>query len=443
MKSAVEPRELRAPAQDLSIETCGCGAAMQGSFVADCRKSDVDCRQTRASATFLVALIAVTALGPLAMSSFVPALPNIQRAFVVSPTVAQLALSVSILTMALSSLIYGQLADRYGRRPVMVSGVLLAVCGSLVCAVAADMVLVIIGRAMQAAGATVGFVLARVVVRDVYGEQRATSVLSYVTAAITLAPLVGPIIGGHLIENSGWRSVFWGVSAYATLSVLVLLARMPETRPCDLASPQKLVDRQAIAALLAQQGFARYLFFGAGLQGTFMAFLAGAPFVLQEFYRLPASAYGWYFFVVPIGYFVGSVLSGKFSASLGIERCMRIGGGIAVCSCTAALILALAAPVSAWTLFGPAAVLATAHGIAQPSAQIGLLNTAGERAGMASGVFSFCQLSMGAAIAQLVGYLLIYGPAAVAACMLATAVLAVSALSLKQAQENPAQGETA
>ena len=152
------------------------------------------------SLTLIVSLVLATALGPLAMSSFIPAIPFIQDHFAVSTTTAQLTLTLSMLAMAVTSLAYGGLADRYGRKPVLIAGILVAVVGSLVCAVATSVGGVIAGRILQSGGASAGMVLTRVIVRDVYGDERSVTMLAYVTAAMAIAPLIGPIFGGYLID---------------------------------------------------------------------------------------------------------------------------------------------------------------------------------------------------------------------------------------------------
>jgi len=141
------------------------------------------------SPVFLVTLVLITSLGPFAMSAFVPALPMIQAEFAVGGAIAQLTLSISLIAMACASLVYGALADRHGRRPVLLVGIAVGVLGSVLCAAGPTIGTVILGRALQATGASTGFVLARVIVQDVYGASRSARVLAYVTAAMTLAIL--------------------------------------------------------------------------------------------------------------------------------------------------------------------------------------------------------------------------------------------------------------
>ncbi len=383
------------------------------------------------SVTLLLSLVLATALGPLAMSSFIPAIPSIQSEFGVPITTAQLTLTLSMLAMAVSSLGYGGLADRYGRRPVLLCGVVLAIVGSAACALAPTVEAVIVGRVLQAAGASSGIVLARVIVRDVYGDERSTSVLAYVTAAMALAPLVGPILGGYLIDYLGWRAPFLAVAALAGLLLVLLTLRLPETRPAALATQGNRFAAGDFAALLGRYDYVRYAVYGAMMQGTFMAFIGGAPYVATEVFRLSAAAYGWHFMVAPIGYLTGSLIAGRFGNRFAREPLLNAGAVLAVAVCAAALWLTFQPWFGAWSFFLPMCVLSCVIGIVFPSAQVALLISGGEQSGAASGLFGFLQLATGALLAQIVGALLDLGPAAVAGVMTAAAVVALAAIAAR------------
>ncbi len=382
------------------------------------------------SLTLIVSLVLATALGPLAMSSFIPAIPFIQDHFAVSTTTAQLTLSLSMLAMAVASLAYGGLADRYGRKPVLLSGIVLAAAGSLVCAVAPNVWVVILGRILQSAGASAGMVLARVIVRDVYGDERSTSVLAYVTAAMAIAPLVGPILGGYVIDYLGWRVVFVAVALLAALLMGLVALRLPETRPAALAAaPHGGIFAGAHYMALVQRGtYVRYVLYGAMMQGVFMAFIGGAPYVATEVFRLSAAAYGWHFMVAPIGYLLGSLVAGRFGNRFSREPLLKTGALAAVLVCALALWATAQPWFGAWSFFIPMCALSAVIGMVFPSAQVGLLISGGDQSGAASGLFSFVQLAVGALLAQIVGALLDFGPVAVNGVMMTAAVIALVAI---------------
>ena len=387
------------------------------------------------SITLIVSLVLATALGPLAMSSFIPAIPSIQAGFGAPTTTVQLTLTVSILAMAICSLLYGALADRHGRRPVLLAGVALAIAGSIVCATAPSVHVVIAGRGLQAAGATAGLVLSRVIVRDVYGDTRAASVLAYVTAAMAIAPLVGPIAGGYLIDYFDWRSVFVAVGVLAAMLLVLLWLRLPETRRAARPeSASSMIPAAEYGLLLRRFAYLRYVIYGSMLQGTFMAFIAGAPYIATNHFGMSASAYGWHFMFAPIGYVIGSLIAGRFGGRWERERLLSFGGVLAVLISGLGLWLAFQPSFTAWGFFLPMAVLSAVIGVVFPSAQVGLLVSAGEQSGAASGLFSFVQLSVGAGLAQLVGTILDHGPSAVSGTMAAVAGVALAAVLVRPKQ---------
>ena len=371
------------------------------------------------------------------MSSFVPAIPAIQDTFAVSGNVAQLTLSVSIITMAFTALLYGPLADRWGRRPVLLCGLAIAVLGSLVCASATNVMTVIVGRALQAAGTSSGFILARVLIRDVYGDARSASVLAYVTAAMTLAPMAGPVIGGILLDSLGWRSVFVSIGGAALGLLAVAMVRLPETGtqgPVE-AGP---IGRGAISTLLRDPSYLRNLTYGSFAQAAFFAFIAGAPFFMTRTLGYSASAYGAYFTIVPVGYFVGSLIAGRLGTRWSHEQLTSWGAWGGLVSSAAGLLFWILSNPGPLALFLPCAGLALASGMAMPAAQAGMLAASGRHSGTGSGLFGCIQLLVAAAAAQWVGNIQNAGAVGIFSMMVGLSILALVGLLIFRAK--PPQG---
>ncbi len=369
-------------------------------------------------------LVLVTALGPLAMSSFVPAIPAIQKDFDVAGSVAQLTLSVSILAMAVASLGYGSLADRFGRRPVLLTGIGIGVLGSGICALGLNIESVIFGRALQAAGASTGFVLARVIVRDVYGDERSARVLAYVTAAMTLAPMIGPVIGGYLVDTTGWRAIFLMVGLVAAGLMAVVAIRLPETRPAEVLGNVGAIG-SGYVQVLKDATYLKFLAYGTMSQASFFGFVAGAPYVMSEILGYPATVYGLYFVMVPFGYLLGSLIAGHYGDRLSHESLTVAGAVAGLLACSLGWLWVAGAATEPLALFVPAALLAVASGIALPGAQAGMLAAAGPRAGAGSGLFSFVQLLASALAAQVVGAVQASGSAGLFGVMVTASALAL------------------
>ncbi|MEM1187322.1 MAG: multidrug effflux MFS transporter [Pseudomonadota bacterium] len=394
--------------------------------------AELPCRERRSAACadlaqsrlFLLTLVMVTSLGPLAMSSFVPAIPAIAAEFAVTASVAQLTLSVSILTMAVASLAYGSLADRFGRRPVLLAGIFMGLLGSVLCAIGPQIELVIAGRALQAAGASTGFVLARVIVRDVYGDEKSTGVLAYITAAMTLAPMLGPIMGGVLIDGVGWRAIFVVIAIVAALLLATVAMRLPETRP-DGLHQERMPLGSGYLRVLGNANYLKFLLFGTMSQAAFFGFVAGAPYIMSEILGYPATVYGLYFVLVPFGYFLGSLIAGRYAERLSNERLTSTGAAAGLAACLLGFLWTSGLALEPLALFIPAAVLGVASGIALPGAQAGMLAAAGNNAGAGSGLFSFVQLTVSAVAAQTVGLLQHLGASGLFAIMLGASTLAL------------------
>src|SRR5438128_751320 len=149
--------------------------------------------------TFGLALASIALIGPLAVHLYLPVIPAIKAALGISDALAQLTFSVSLFGMAFATLFYGSLADRYGRRPVLLSGLGLFLIGSVISALADGVVTLVLGRLVQAIGAGCGTTLVRTIARDAYGPDRLVKAIAYLTMFYTLGPMVSPIAGGVLI----------------------------------------------------------------------------------------------------------------------------------------------------------------------------------------------------------------------------------------------------
>ena len=149
----------------------------------------------------LFLLIAITALAPVSLQIFIPALPAIQTSFGTETGTTQLVLSLSIFANAIATLVYGPLSDRFGRRPVVLVGLVLFLLGSVLSTIAPSITFLILARIVQSSGAAAGMVLARAIIRDLYDREQAASAISYLTMAMVVAPMVAPTFGAILIDN--------------------------------------------------------------------------------------------------------------------------------------------------------------------------------------------------------------------------------------------------
>jgi MFS transporter, DHA1 family, multidrug resistance protein len=371
------------------------------------RVNAVDPNPSKASPFWLIAMLAaVTAAGPFAMQIFLPALPAIARSFDVPAATAQLTLSVSMIAIAVATLIYGPLSDRYGRQPVLRAGIVIFIAGSVACYLAPTVELLILARVVQAAGGAAGLVLARAIARDLYGPEQSARVIAQLTLIMVLAPMLAPGIGGLISDLFGWRPIFLVVSA-AGLIVLTGTTRFlaeSHHRRTRADSPLDLV--RGFGSLLRSPRFCLLAAYPAFSAMVFFTFISGAPYLMVDVLERPATEYGLYFILIAAGFMLGNFVTVRFGYSVGLLPMMIIGMWIAtagVLTCAAFVALDMLSPL---TLFLPITVAQIGQGLGMPNAQAAAINVIPYRAGTASALVGFLQMTFAAIASQAVGVLL-------------------------------------
>ena len=378
--------------------------------------------ERRWSTSALMALLAaITALAPFSLQIFLPALPAIQASFAVAPGIVQLALSLSILANAVANLAYGPISDRFGRRPVLLVGLAAFVAGSLGCALASSIELLIVARIVQSIGGAAGMVLARAIVRDLYDRERSASIIAYLTMAMVVAPMLAPTIGAVLIDVASWRAIFYLVTGIGAVLAWPIVVTLAETRPPEA---RRLGGPFAGAAALLHSG----LFWSYVLQSTFgicvfFAFIAGAPYFMIDVLGRSATEYGLWFILVSAAFMAGNLVAGRFSGRIGLDRMVLTGSLLAVAGAGLALLLLLGGAWTPLALFGPMMAVGLGNGFSVPNAQAGAVSVNALLAGTASGIAGFSQMFVAALVSQAVGMLQNGTPYPMAGFMAACAVL--------------------
>lgn len=336
------------------------------------------------------------------MQILLPALPVIKETFQVSDDVAQLTLSLSMLAIALGTLFYGPLSDKYGRKPVMILGLSITIVGSAFCYFANTIELLIVGRFIQAFGGAVGLVLARAIVRDVYGAQGAARVIATLVMVMVVVPMLSPALGGELILWLGWEYVFV-VIAIASIIIFVLLLRsLPET----LKEPVAFAGVAAMAAnyllLFKSRAFCGYAFCVTFVSVVFFSFISAAPEIMVSVLRRPPTEYGYYFVMIPLGFITGNYCARHYGRKIELNKMITIGASIGVGGIFIAVVLQLSGFHQPLALFAPIALAVMGNGITLPNAQAAAINEFPQFAGSASGLTGFLQMFFSAIAAQLV-----------------------------------------
>ncbi|MEZ5870407.1 MAG: multidrug effflux MFS transporter [Nitratireductor sp.] len=373
----------------------------------------------------IMTLVMATAFGALAMNLFLPALPSMARYFNAEYATAQYAVSLYLAATAVLQLGIGPLSDRYGRRPVMAASIAIALLATLAGIHATSIEMFLAARIIQGT-AIAGMVIARASIRDVVETSQAASKIGYVTMGMSLAPMIGPVIGGLLDEQFGWQSTFWLLFGFGLIAFLLVWFDMGETN--TRLSSSFSAQFRSYPDLLGSRRFWGYSLTAAFGSGAFFAYLGGGPFLATDFYGLSPSQYGLYFAFVSLGYITGNFISGRYSARIGINR-MTLMGGLTICIGMAfAIMLQYAGLRDPLAFFMPIAMVGLGNGITLPNANAGIVSVRPHLAGAASGLGGFIQVSGGAMLAVMAGEVLSHGsgPLPLLYLMLVSAMLSVT-----------------
>ena len=355
---------------------------------------------------FALALASISLIGPLAIHLFMPVIPAVRVALGLSEAYAQLTFSIALFVMAFATLVYGSLSDRYGRRPVLLSGLCLFLIGSGISAFADSVTTLVVGRLIQAVGAGCGVTLVRAIAQDVYGRNLVKAI-AYLTMAYTIGPMVAPLVGGILIDAFGWRSVFFfALGAGALISVNAYLAVF-ESRPPSKSPPSR-AGRSVMgdyAALFRHPTFTCFVLQSGFCTASFLVTATAASSLMKEMLHRPSAEFGLYFLLFPFGFLSGNFVTSRIGTRNANETMVLAGSVVVLITVLAQAGVQLSGYVTPLTLFTPGFFLSFAQGISLPYAQAGALETNPKLAGTAAGIGVFMQNFAGALFAQLYGLL--------------------------------------
>jgi DHA1 family bicyclomycin/chloramphenicol resistance-like MFS transporter len=378
-------------------------------------------------------LIAVTALGPMALNIFIPSMPGMTAVFGTDYGTIQLTLTLYLFGVAFAQLAMGPLSDRFGRRPVLLAGIALFLVGSLGAALAGTIETLIAARIVQAVGGCAGLVLGRAIVRDTHSREESASMIGYITMAMLVAPMLAPLVGGYLDHWFGWRSTFFAVLAVGAVVLTLAWLLLHETHHDRRIGEGPLAMLRGFGVLLRDAAFAGYALNVSFTTAVFFAFLAGAPYIMIELMQRPSSEYGLYFMMNAFSYMAGNFASGRFATRIGPDRMIFTGSMLALAGVALLTALALGTSMIPLFLFGPVMLVGIANGLSLPSAIASAISLRPDLAGTASGLVGFLQMMVGALATLLVGKLQDDTAFPMAAVMSAAAIIAFLGYCLARA----------
>jgi MFS transporter, DHA1 family, multidrug resistance protein len=346
---------------------------------------------------------ALTAVGPLAIDMYLPALPTIAREFGTAASVVQSSLAAYFIGIAIGQAFYGPLSDRLGRKPSLYLGLALFMVSSIGCAQAGSVNALIAFRFLQALGGCAPIVVPRAIVRDHFDQAGSVRMLSVLMLVMGLAPILAPLIGGQLLVHFGWRAVFWLLTVYAAVWLTVVALLLPESLPSARRLRQPIKDVLMVYRALARdRRFMGYALSGALIFAGLLAYISGSPYVFIELFDVAPERYGFFFGTNALGIIAASQVNRWLVGRVDTQRILNIVLPVAM---TAGLVLVVDASSGLGGFPGilvPLFFYIACHGFVLPNTTALAMAPHGKVAGSASALLGTLQFVLGALAGSLI-----------------------------------------
>ena len=345
-------------------------------------------------------LVMLTGLSVLSLNMFLPSLSNMATDFGADYALVALSVGGYLGVTAVLMLVMGPLSDRFGRRPVLLLAMALFSLASLVCALATEVWLFLAFRVLQGVVIS-GGALSLAVIRDVAPPQEAASRIGYLTMAMAVAPMLGPVVGGALDGLFGWRANFYLFAGLGMVALALCWIDLGETNK----SPSQTFAQQmrTFPELFRSRRFWGYALCMAFSTGSFYAFLAGAPLVAVTLLGLSPAALGVGMGSITAGFILGSFLSGCFARRYRLSTMMLLGRLVAGTGLLVGLSLFSSGLIHVAAFFGPVFFVGLGNGLTMPSSNAGALSVRPSLAGSASGLAGALTVGGGAVLTTITG----------------------------------------
>ena len=357
-----------------------------------------------AHAPLLLLITAMMMMQPLSTDLYLASLPSLATGFDVPVATVQLTLSLFVIGFGAAQLVIGPLSDRFGRRPVLLTGLAIYVAASAMCGLARSIELLIFARFLQALGCCAAVMIARAVVRDAYAPENSAKLLAKASTWISLAPIFGPILGAYLQVAFGWRAAFIALGIFSACVMAACVRHMPETNQHKNPAAthiKGIIENYRL--VLGSRKFWLNVTPGALSYCGIFIFISGSSFVLINVLGVPTQWFGYCFGIGVTGYMSGTLVCRRLLKTISGEQALRIGSA---CSLSAGIYFLVA------TLFGwwhwAVVVLAmflsmASHGINFPVSQAGSIAPFPKQAGTAAGLMGAVMMAFAFVSGTVVG----------------------------------------
>jgi DHA1 family bicyclomycin/chloramphenicol resistance-like MFS transporter len=273
----------------------------------------------------LTALILASTAAMMSTHMYTPSMPHLVEYFHTTPAVVKLSLSLNALAFAFLQLIYGPLSDRFGRRPIMLVGMVGFIVFSMSCAFAQSIQQLIAARILLGMSAAAEAVLVYAIIHDLFDETDRVRALAIYGMVIALTPAIAPIVGGYVHVWLGWQANFILIAVTGMLALTLIWHLLPESAVPDKNGMQPKLILIDYGKLLANRGFMNYAVMTGAGSGVIMAFVTAGPFILISYFKVATEHYGLYLVIPVFSFIVANMVTRQVAGKISIETLLRLG----------------------------------------------------------------------------------------------------------------------
>ena len=351
----------------------------------------------------MVTLVMLTAASTLSLNMFLPSLVAITRELKADYAVVSLAIGGYLAGTAVLQLVIGSLSDRFGRRPVLLSALVVFTIASLICAMATSVWVFLVFRMLQGV-MIAGHAVSMAIVRDTSAPEEAASRIGYIVMSMAVAPMLGPMVGGLVDSAFGWRANFVVYFGIGVMLLALCWWDLGEThKGGDFTLGQQL---RSYGGLVRSGRFWAFALCSAFSIGAFFTFLTGAALVAESVFGISTAMLGICIGSITAGFIVGAFLSGRFATRVGLVRMMLIGRTVACLGLVVGLAALAFGDVSIVAYFGATICVGLGNGLTTPSSGAGAMSVRPDLSGSAAGLSGALVVAMGAVLTTVAGNVL-------------------------------------
>ena len=356
-------------------------------------------REARAGILITIVLAGLAMIGPFTIDTVFPGFEAMGRDFGANEAAMQQVTSVYLLAFAVMSVFHGPLSDTLGRKPVMLTGLALYVLATVGCALAPNLTVLLVCRALQGASAGAATIVSRAVIRDLYSGPEAHRLMSQVMMIFSIAPAIAPVAGGLLLAWGPWPIIFWAIAGYGVAIAVLTATVLPETLPAEDRHPLRLGPVMAgLFEVARHAGFARLALATTFVFAAQFVYIVSAPIIVVDLLGKGEQDF-WLLFVPMIGgMVVGAWLSGRLAGRVDTSRLIDRAIALALVAAGLNLTLMSIVPELPYAVLAPG-LIALAIAIAFPVLQLAMLDMFPHHRGSAASLASFASLVFNALLA--------------------------------------------